>query len=227
MNTALVVFDIAGTTVSDKGNVNEAFRQAFASSNIDATETAINKVMGYRKIEAVEIILDQFAPGRREAEPDLADEIHDRFTESMVQFYENDTTLQPLPHVMEVFAWLRSNKIKLALDTGFTRVITDAVLKKLGWDNGSVVDAVVCSDEVAEGRPHPYMIQELMRQTGVGDAAQVVKVGDTEVDILEGRNAGCGLVVAVTTGAYTREELMPYQPDHIIDSMQELVAKIQ
>ncbi len=48
----------------------------------------------------------------------------------------------------------------------------------------------------------------------------VVKVGDTSVDVLEGQFAGCGLVVAVTTGAYTREQLVEYQPDHIIDSMQ-------
>ena len=54
------------------------------------------------------------------------------------------------------------------------------------------------------------------------EAANVVKIGDTEVDIAEGRNTGCGLVVAVTTGAYTRTELEQYHPDYIIDSLQEL-----
>jgi phosphoglycolate phosphatase-like HAD superfamily hydrolase len=47
-------------------------------------------------------------------------------------------------------------------------------------------------------------------------------VGDTEVDIAEGRNAKCGLVVSVTTGSYTRRELEGFYPDHIIDSLQEL-----
>ncbi|MBN8718247.1 MAG: HAD hydrolase-like protein [Sediminibacterium magnilacihabitans] len=227
MNTALVVFDIAGTTVLDKGDVNEAFRMAFTASGIEVDTPAINKVMGYRKIEAVEIILDQFAPGRKVAEPELVATIHDVFTQNMGRFYENDDTLQPLPHVMETFEWLQSKGIKITLDTGFTRIITDAILKKLNWDKHPHINAVICSDEVPQGRPHPYMIQSLMQQTGITDPARVVKVGDTEVDIQEGRNANCGLVVAVTTGAYAREALIPYKPDYIIDSMQELIAKIQ
>jgi phosphoglycolate phosphatase-like HAD superfamily hydrolase len=50
----------------------------------------------------------------------------------------------------------------------------------------------------------------------------VLKVGDTEVDVNEGRNANCGMVVAVTTGAFTREQLEQYKPDYILDSLAEL-----
>ena len=46
------------------------------------------------------------------------------------------------------------------------------------------------------------------------------------MDIEEGRNANCGLVVAVTTGAYTREQLQQCNPDYIIDSLQQLPALI-
>jgi phosphoglycolate phosphatase-like HAD superfamily hydrolase len=66
------------------------------------------------------------------------------------------------------------------------------------------------------------MIRELMNRAGVEDPSTVLKVGDTEADINEGRNTKCGLVVAVTTGAFTREELEPYGPDHIIDNLSEL-----
>ena len=65
-----------------------------------------------------------------------------------------------------------------------------------------------------------------MAQLRIDDAREVAKVGDTKVDIEEGRNAGCGLVVAVTTGAYTREQLEQYYPDHIIDSLQQFPALI-
>jgi phosphoglycolate phosphatase-like HAD superfamily hydrolase len=71
------------------------------------------------------------------------------------------------------------------------------------------------------------MIQAIMQQFGISDASKVVKVGDTEVDILEGRSAGCGMVIAVTTGAYTQEQLTIYEPDFIIDSLQELPELIQ
>jgi phosphonatase-like hydrolase len=225
MNYKLVVFDMAGTTVRDKGNVNDAFRAAFLESGIVVAAEDVDKVMGYRKVEAIEIILKKYLEAM-EYDAARINLIHDAFTEKMVSFYEEDTELAALPEVLETFSILRARGIKIALNTGFTRVITDVILKRLGWNEEAMIDAVVCSDEVQEGRPHPFMIRKIMEQLGIAEPAEVVKVGDTSVDVLEGQFAGCGLVVAVTTGAYTREQLLEYQPDQIIDSMQQLPALI-
>ena len=70
------------------------------------------------------------------------------------------------------------------------------------------------------------MIQAIMQQLQLEDSNRVVKIGDTSVDILEGQFAKCGLVVGITTGAYTSAQLSEYQPDKIIDSLQELPALI-
>lgn len=228
MKTALVVFDIAGTTVSDKGNVNQSFRDALATENIEVAEEEVDKLMGYRKIEAIARMVVQYAPGMSESvQTEVIERIHDRFNEQMVHFYTNDTELKPLPFAEEMFQLLQDKGIKVALNTGFTRVITDAILKRLGWNKNPFINMVICSDEVPEGRPHPYMIQSIMLQLGIKEADRIVKVGDTEVDIREGQNAGCGLVVAITTGAYNRSQLSIYQPDAIIDSLHELPALIQ
>ncbi len=226
MNTALVVFDIAGTTVSDSGNINQSFREAFASEGLTVSEYDVNTVMGYRKIEAIAIIVNKYSPGAIEKDPELVNRMHDKFNRDMVSFYQNDTNLKPLPFAEETFILLQEKGVKVALNTGFTRDITDAILHRLGWINHPMINAVVCSDEVPEGRPNAYMIQSIMKQLGITDVASVVKVGDTEVDVLEGQHTGCGLVVAVTTGAYTREQLAKYKPDYIIDSLQELPALI-
>lgn len=227
MKTALVVFDMAGTTVSDKGNVNKAFRDALAEENITVGIEEVNTLMGYRKIEAITRMVVKQAPAIAPPEQTaLIEKIHDRFNSIMIEFYHTDTDLQPLPFAEEIFGMLQNKGIKVALNTGFTRVITDAILQKLGWDQSPLINAVICSDEVPEGRPHPYMIQSIMQKLGIADAKEVVKVGDTEVDVNEGRNAGCGFVAAVTTGAYTREQLSDYHPDAIIDSLQELPAFI-
>ncbi|MDE3254139.1 MAG: HAD hydrolase-like protein [Bacteroidota bacterium] len=226
MNTSLVVFDIAGTTVSDSGNINQSFREAFASEGLSVSEYDVNTVMGYRKIEAISIIVDKYSPGAMEKDPDLVNRMHNRFNRDMVLFYQKDRSLKPLPYAEETFALLQQHGIKVALNTGFTREITDAILERLGWKNNPLINAVVCSDEVPEGRPNAYMIQSIMKQLGITDMSSVVKVGDTEVDVLEGQHAGCGLVVAVTTGAYTREQLASYKPDFIIDSLRELPALI-
>jgi phosphonatase-like hydrolase len=175
------------------------------------------------------MLLDKFSPdtpsgAEREA---LIMQIHDRFIRGMISFYRQDPDLKPLPHAEKLFSRLQEKGIKTALNTGFTRDITDAILQRLHWDNGAGgVDRVICSDEVPQGRPSPDMINRLMADLDIPSAGNVLKVGDTEVDVEEGRNAGCGVVVSVTTGAYSRAQLQQYNPDHIIDSLEELMPII-
>jgi phosphonatase-like hydrolase len=223
----LVVFDIAGTTVRDNGGVAEAFIAAFADYEIRVPVAEVKKVMGFRKMDAIVLLLEKFAPEKKDEE-ELADRIHTRFIDKMIEFYLNDETLSPLPHAETVFRALKKQGIKVALNTGFTRSITDTILHRLRWDDRSpLIDQVICSDEVPRGRPYADMIEVLMDDLGIGSPAHVLKVGDTEVDVEEGRNAACGRVVSVTTGAYTREQLQPYGPDFIIDDLQELLPIIE
>ena len=223
MQTALVVFDIAGTTVTDNDSVNDAFRGAFENSGYPVALADVNHVMGYRKIEAIRILLQKFHPTQVDNET-LVQDIHNRFTADMQAYYLHTPDLHPLPYTTEIFELLHFNNIKVALDTGFTKAITNTIIQRLGWVQDGLVDVVISSDEVPQGRPHAFMIRAIMEQLNIADSSTVVKVGDTAVDIEEGRNAGCGLVIAVTTGAYGKEELEKYAPDHIIASLKELTA---
>ena len=223
MKIELVVFDIAGTTVTDNDNVNDAFRGAFEIEGYPVALADVNHIMGYRKMEAIRILLERFYPAQLNNE-ELIQDIHNRFVEDMEAYYLQTPDLNALPYAEEIFRQLHSNDIKVALDTGFTKIITDTIIRRLGWDKNGLVDFIISSDEVSQGRPYPYMIQSIMEQLNIADANRVVKVGDTEVDIAEGRNAGCGLVISVTTGSYSREELEKFSPDQIIGSLQELPA---
>jgi phosphonatase-like hydrolase len=223
----LVVFDIAGTTVRDNGSVADAFINAFSDFGLTMPVAEVKKVMGFRKMDAIVLLLEKFAPEKKGDEA-LVDRIHTRFIDKMIEFYRNDETLQPLPNAENVFQALKERGIKVALNTGFTRSITDTILHRLRWDDRStLIDQVICSDEVANGRPYADMIEVLMDDLGIDSAQHVLKVGDTEVDVEEGRNASCGRVVSVTTGAYTRDQLTPYGPDFIIDDLQELLPIIE
>lgn len=223
MQTQLVVFDIAGTTVTDNDNVNDAFRGAFEKAGYPVALADVNRVMGYRKIEAVSILMERFYPEQLE-NFELIQDIHNGFIEDMRHYYLHTSHLNPLPYAEEIFKQLHANNIKIGLDTGFTKIITDTIIARLGWLENGLVDFVISSDEVPQGRPLPYMIETIMEELNVTDVSQVVKIGDTEVDVEEGKNAGCGLVISVTTGAYSREELKKFSPDFIIDSLEELPA---
>jgi phosphoglycolate phosphatase-like HAD superfamily hydrolase len=63
------------------------------------------------------------------------------------------------------------------------------------------------------------MIRALMDRLGVADPRWVAKVGDTPADLLEGHSAGCGLIVGVTQGTHTRQELEPYPHTCLIDTI--------
>lgn len=223
----LVVFDIAGTTVRDNGGVTEAFIDAFGDFGFEVPRDEVRKLMGLKKIEAVYRLIEKFYPEHRDDEM-LIQRIHTRFIDRMINFYRNDERLAPLPYAEQVFSALRKQGIRIALNTGFTRSITDTILHRLRWDDRNpLIDKVICSDEVIHGRPYPDMIEVLIDDLGISSPDRVLKVGDTEVDVEEGRNAACGKVVSVTTGAYTREQLESYHPDHIIDDLRELLAIIE
>ena len=53
-----------------------------------------------------------------------------------------------------------------------------------------MIDAVVTSDEVPHGRPHPDMIRQLMQRLGVQDPLRVAKVGDTRADLAALKDPG-------------------------------------
>jgi len=224
-NIQLVVFDIAGTTVADKGDIAVAFLEAFKKHGFHVDVDEVNIVMGFRKKDAIKTLLQKFYPDQEDP-GEAIEKIHEAFLENIISFYKNDPDIKPLPYAEETFKYLHQQGIKVALNTGFTKAITEVIMSRLNWKRTDLIDHVVSSDEVSQGRPHPFMIRSIMNVLGVEEASRVAKVGDTQVDVQEGRNAGCGLVVSVTTGAYTREQLESYNPDHVIDSLKELLALI-
>ncbi len=222
----LVVFDIAGTTVADDGEIALAFQQAMQNYGYTIAVQKINPLMGYKKPEAIKKMLLEFEADNDKITDDFVNEIHDRFLKEMVHFYQTTEEIKPLPNALRVFEELKQRGIQIGLDTGFGKPITDVIMDRLGWLKNDIVQAVVSSSEVPEGRPKPHMINEIMRLTGVTDTTKIIKIGDTEVDVMEGKNAGCLYSIAITTGAFTREALEPYEPSFIINDLAELLPII-
>ena len=120
----------------------------------------------------------------------------------------------------KTFAWLKQQGIKLALNTGFDRDITEILLDALNWQG--VADAVVCGDDVKLGRPAPYMIFRAMELTGTASVHEVLNVGDTVSDLQAAHNAGVVVSVAVLGGAHQREQLQQEPHTHLINSIADL-----
>ena len=87
----------------------------------------------------------------------------------------------PVDGADDTFRWLRERAIKIALTTGFERSITMPLLDRLGWE-AHAFDAVVCADDVAVGRPAPFLIFRAMESARAVRVGHVMAVGDTESD---------------------------------------------
>ena len=213
----LVVFDMAGTTVRDQDDVGACFRATLAAAGVAVDVAAADAVMGLPKPEAIRRMLT--GVGRSDLLADV-DRIHADFVGRMRHHYTTHPGVGEVPGAAAVFAELRRAGVKVALNTGFSRAVTQALLDRLGWSGSPpAVDASVCSDEVPRGRPYPDMVWHLMRQLGVSDARNVAKVGDTPVDLEEGTSAGCGLVIGVTSGRGRREQLLAAPHTHLVASV--------
>lgn len=105
----------------------------------------------------------------------------------------------PIPGLLDVLADLRSRGIKIGSTTGYTRAMME-VLAPEAARRGYVPDAIVCPDEVPDGRPLPWMCYRNAMELGVYPMAAMVKVGDTLVDIEEGLNAGMWSIGVSLTG---------------------------
>jgi len=77
------------------------------------------------------------------------------------------------------------------------------------------------------GRPAPFMIFYAMEQLDVQSVHEVIKIGDTPADMLEGRNAGCLGVVGVLSGPRPVTAWGKYWHTHVIPSVKELPALIE
>jgi phosphonatase-like hydrolase len=222
MAIQLVVFDLAGTTVKDNKDVHRVLQQALQQHGVSISIDDANDVMGIPKPVAIEQLLRKRYTGTKSITENWIDDIHRIFVQQMIDFYKHDLSVGEKDGAGATFRMLKERKLKVVVDTGFDRPITTPLLDRLGWQKENLIDASVTSDEVPRGRPYPDMIFRAMELTGIRDVRAVAKVGDTASDMQEGNAAGCSLVIGITTGAFSREQLLKEKHTHLVNSLPEI-----
>lgn len=205
---ALVIFDMAGTTVEDRGQVAAAFEAALRAAGIPVSVEQIARVRGAAKRQAIRALLPPYQESRAEA-------IYLDFRARLTAAYEHG--VNEIPGASAMMRSLVDRGIKVALTTGFDRDITFLLLHHLGWTY-----PVVCGDDVATGRPAPDLIYKAMAHAGSDDPRRVANVGDTALDLQAGANAGVGWNIGVLSGAHQRAQLEPWPHTALIDSVADL-----
>lgn len=220
-NIDLVVYDMAGTTVNEGGLVYQTLRRVMVEDGMCVSEEAMCPWHGARKESVIEHFARQESTPEHEIEGRI-ERISAAFEKSISEaYFSHDSRVAPVEDgLIKYFGKLKAAGIKIGLDTGYPADIQKGLVQKLGYDQ--IVDSYISSYDVPEGRPYPYMIYHLMERLGVQSAGRVAKMGDSVRDIQMGRNAGCGLVVGVLSGADSADALLAAGADIVVPMVTDL-----
>lgn len=106
-----------------------------------------------------------------------------------LQTEEAQKHTQLVPDLLDCVDQLRARDIKIGTTTGYPRAVAATVIE-FARKQKYFTDFDVCSDEVSQSRPAPWMVYRNMEALGIYPASTVVKVGDTVPDIREGKMRG-------------------------------------
>jgi phosphonoacetaldehyde hydrolase len=249
-----VIFDWAGTTVdfgcfAPTGIFIEVFRQ----KGIEITITEARGPMGMHKRDHIRALtqLPRIATqwkikyGHFCTEVEIA-EMFDNFIPLQLAVIEQHSDIIPeLPEALKV---IRAHDMKIGSTTGYNNEMME-ILKAAAARQGYVADSVVCSTDVPDGRPAPWMAFKNAENLGIYPMQAFVKIGDTISDIEEGINAGMWSVGVVNSSNEmgltlneinmlettelekrknkVREDFLEAGADYVIDSLAELKELIE
>lgn len=168
--------------------------------------------------QAAYVIGMALMPALAHAAPDVPPEKYPLLGERYRHHYlahQNDLSL--FEGVLPMLADLKARHHWLAVATGKSRRGLDEALRTAQLHG--VFDGSRTADETA-GKPHPRMLQELMREFGV-EPERTLMVGDTTHDLQMALNAGCASV-GVSYGAHEPEAFEALRPRFVAHSVAQL-----
>jgi len=204
-----VVFDLDGTLMKSDSTIYKSTVQALKAFNIDTDlpETEFVSKIGYHFKDIFEHL-------------NITVSNLDEFIEVYRSFYFDyieDTIIYP--DIVETLAHLREMNILVSLLTTKMQEQADRILDYFGLEKYFAI--VFGRRKGVPIKPAPDQLLSICRETGIPPESTLM-VGDSELDIQCGRNAGTK-TCAVTYGYRTKDFLRTEKPDYLISDIKELL----
>lgn len=151
----------------------------------------------------------------------MLDELIATYREYNLKHHDRMVTVYP--GVVGVVQQLKQDGIATGLVTSKNRsgAVRGLALARLE----SLMDVLVCADEVQNPKPHPEPVEKAVRLLGA-DPATTVYVGDSIHDMRSGR-AACVRTAAVLWGPFGRSHLEGARPDYWLERPDELITLVR
>jgi phosphoglycolate phosphatase len=213
----LIVFDCDGTLANSQHVITEAMRFAFQSTGLVAPERSIVlRILGLSLDEAAAALAPDQCQAKR-------DEVVRVFRERSTALRLNANAREPLfPGAASLLRKLAEREdVILGLATGKSRRSVARIIEQN--DLRGIFTTIQTADE-APSKPHPAMLFQAMKETGVSPETTVM-IGDTTYDIQMAVSADVASI-GVTWGYHTMGELRRAGAKRIVHSFAELAGTL-
>lgn len=203
-----ICFDLDGTLVDSKVTILESTKAALDELKIphNIPEELFNNMIGKHFVDIfMELKMDAV-----DFEPFI--KIYKTFYFDFI----NESVLYP--HAEEVLNYLIEKEIKVSLLTTKVQEQADKIIDHFKLRN--LFDYIMGRRDGLEHKPSPESLLYICKELEV-NPAETIMVGDTELDIQCGKNAG-SKTCATLFGYRTEEQLKKENPDYIISGLEEL-----
>ena len=201
MHVSAVIFDFNGTLSDDEPVLCEIFMHLFAEHGRPmSAQEYFDRLAGLSDPEIVTTWLG-------DDHPDVRAVIAERETLYRARVADGSTIHE---HVREAVHYA-AGRVPLAICSGAARAEIEPVLESSGLAGS--FRAIVSSDDVAHGKPHPEGYVKTLGLLEV-EPAEAIVFEDTEAGVASARAAGVGCVLAMRT---TLEPHRLAQADELLD----------
>lgn len=214
----LIVFDCDGTLLDSLFAIHHSMERAFASLSLaPPAPAAVRGIVGLSVPQAIAAL----APGHP---PDTLAALDRAFRDSALAFRATGPQAdgQLYPGTREALERLDTPGTLMAVATGKARRGLEHTLDAFALRDYFI--ATQTADD-APSKPHPGMLENCERMTGIGPA-RTIMVGDTTFDIAMARAHGCR-AVGVSWGYHPVAALREAGAHAVIDDFSELDAALE
>ncbi len=208
-----VLCDIDGTLVQSNWLHAEAWQVAFAGMGIELELEDIRRQIGKGGDELMPV----FVPWWKREHVKEPLEAYRKFV------FQHDYMhkVKPLPMAKEFLDRCKGAGIEVALASSASKEDLLTYKKLLGVDE--IVDEETSADDAKKSKPHPDIFDAALRRLK-RRAVNCIALGDTPYDAEAAGKAGLR-TIGVTTGGWTREELIAAGCVEVYESVAELLER--
>lgn len=201
-----ILFDLDGTLIDTNELIIQSFKHAFRKHfNAEMEEQKIIRFFGEPLTKSMESI-----------DPDNVEILMKYFKDFNEK--QHDILAQRYEGTEKAIAILKEKDIRVGVVTSKRRLMAERSLKLIGVYE--LMDVIITPEDTDKHKPDGAPMLLACERLGI-IPEEAMMVGDSIYDLQCGKNAGSKTCV-VTYSSFSMDELMNYEPDYVVDRLEEL-----